>query len=55
MVAKRGLTDVDVRDLSVLVRVDFNVPIEQGIEGLAKYDHRLKATLPTIEYLQQQG
>ena len=54
MATKLGLTDIDVRDTPVLVRVDFNVPIEQGIEGLAKYDHRLKATLPTIEFLLQQ-
>ena len=52
---KRGLGDVDVRDTKVLVRVDFNVPIEQGMEGLAKYTHRLKATLPTIDYLRHRG
>ena len=49
--AKRTLEDVDVRGKRVLVRVDFNVPIEQGIEGLASYEHRLRVTLPTIQYL----
>ena len=39
----------------MLVRVDFNVPIEQGREHIASYDHRLRQTLPTIQYLQQQG
>ena len=37
------------------MRVDFNVPIEQGIEAIASYDQRLRATLPTIEYLIAQG
>ena len=40
---------------TVLVRVDFNVPIDQGIEGIALYDQRLRATLPTIQYLIGQG
>ena len=48
---KRALEDVEVEGKRVLVRVDFNVPIEQGIETLASYDHRLRATLPTIQYL----
>ena len=39
----------------MLVRVDFNVPIEQGIEFLPSYDHRLRATLPTIQYLIEQN
>jgi 3-phosphoglycerate kinase len=33
------------------VRVDFNVPIDQGIEAISSYDQRLRATLPTIKYL----
>lgn len=52
--AKRTLSQLNVRGKRVLVRVDFNVPIEQGIEALASYDQRLRATLPTIEYLLQQ-
>ena len=53
--AKRRLQDMDARDKRVLVRVDFNVPIEQGREHIASYDHRLRQTLPTIEYLREQG
>ena len=48
---KRGLTGLDVAGERVLVRVDFNIPIEQGIEAIASYDQRLRATLPPIHYL----
>ena len=53
--AKRSLTQLDVSGKRVLVRVDFNVPIEQGIEAIAGYDQRLRATLPTIQYLIERG
>ena len=53
--AKRTLDQLDVAGKRVLVRVDFNVPIDQGIEGISLYDQRLRATLPTINYLIEQG
>ena len=53
--AKRRLGQLDVAGKRVLVRVDFNVPIDQGIEGISLYDQRLRATLPTIQYLIDQG
>ena len=48
---KRTLDNLDVEGKRVLVRVDFNIPIEQGVEAIAQYDQRLRATLPTIRYL----
>ena len=53
--AKLALDQLDVAGKKVLVRVDFNVPIDQGIEGISLYDHRLRATLPTIKYLIDKG
>ena len=53
--ANRRLDQLDVAGKRVLVRVDFNVPIDQGIEGISLYDQRLRATLPTIQYLIDQG
>ena len=52
---KRTVTQLDVAGKRVLVRVDFNIPIEQGIETIASYDQRLRATLPTIQHLIDQG
>ena len=52
---KRSLSQLDVTGSRVLVRVDFNVPIEQGIDTIAGYDQRLRATLPTIRHLIGQG
>ena len=53
--AKRSLYDMDVAGRRVLVRVDFNIPIEQGVEAIKSYDQRLRATLPTINYLIDKG
>ena len=53
--AKRSLSQLDINGGRVLVRVDFNVPIEQGIEAIAGYDQRLRATLPTIQHLIGKG
>ena len=52
---KRVVFDLDVEGKRVLVRVDFNVSIEQGVEAIAAYDQRLRSTLPTIRYLAERN
>jgi phosphoglycerate kinase len=50
--AKLTVSDLDVKDKKVLIRVDFNVPIKDGIIG---NDNRIVAALPTIKYVTEHG
>ena len=54
--SKLSLTGIDVKGKRVLVRVDFNVPLEErNGEQVVTDDTRIRETLPTINYLREHG
>ena len=49
---KKTLRDVELKGKKVIMRVDFNVPVK---EGVIKDDTRIRGALPSIKYVLEQG
>jgi len=54
--AKLTIKDIELNGQRVLVRVDYNVPMEEKDGGMViNDDTRIRATLPTLDYLVEKG
>lgn len=52
MFSKQTVRDIDLKDKTVLLRADYNVPVS---DGKITDDYRIKQSLPTINYILDQG
>ncbi len=52
---KKTVQDIDVKGRKVLLRCDFNVPMALDGSGVITDDQRIRAALPTIQYLLDQN
>ena len=52
MITMKTIKDIDVKDKTILVRVDYNIPVKNG---KAESDLRVRASQPTIDYLLEHG
>ncbi|HTP85996.1 MAG TPA: phosphoglycerate kinase [Bryobacteraceae bacterium] len=52
--AKLSIRDLDLKNKTVFIRVDFNVPLAPGGQEITS-DKRIKASLPTIKYALERG
>jgi phosphoglycerate kinase len=52
---KKSVSDIDVNGKKVLLRCDFNVPMAKDGSGVITDDKRIRAALPTIQYLLEQN
>lgn len=50
---KKTIRDIDLKDKRVLLRVDYNVPLDEN--GKITDDYRIKKSLPTVQYLLEQN
>jgi phosphoglycerate kinase len=52
--SKLSIRDLDLKDKTVFIRVDFNVPLGPGGQEITS-DKRIRASLPTIRYALEHG